>query len=98
MNVPIEHIKTLFPTNLELIIQFNKELLAQLEERINNFTPMTSIGDVFMKLVREYWGNISYTRERLIYITVTVPVLEDVQRVLECLSNSAEYVQSTAKR
>lgn len=54
MNVPIEHIKTLFPTNLELIIQFNKELLAQLEERINNFTPMTSIGDVFMKLVREY--------------------------------------------
>eukprot|EP00029_Vermamoeba_vermiformis_P007734 TRINITY_DN342_c0_g1_i1.p1 TRINITY_DN342_c0_g1~~TRINITY_DN342_c0_g1_i1.p1 ORF type:complete len:1124 (-),score=402.12 TRINITY_DN342_c0_g1_i1:1319-4690(-) len=50
MNVPIEHIKTLFPTNLEMIIQFNKELLAQLEERINNFTPMTTIGDVFMKL------------------------------------------------
>jgi hypothetical protein len=67
MNVPIEHIKTLFPTNLELIIQFNKELLAQLEERINNFTPMTSIGDVFMKLVREYCGYSSYTREANLY-------------------------------
>ena len=53
MNVPIDHIKTLFPTNLELIIQFNKELLAQLEERINNFTPVTTIGDVFMKLVSD---------------------------------------------
>jgi hypothetical protein len=51
MNVPIDNIKVLFPTNLELIIQFNKELLAQLEERINNLTPTTCIGDVFMKLV-----------------------------------------------
>jgi len=77
MNTPIEHIKTLFPTNLELIIQFNKELLAQLEERINNFTPMTSIGDVFMKLVSNFrYSIIIWT---LLLNFCPVAVLENVQ-------------------
>jgi hypothetical protein len=51
LGVSIDTIKSLFPTNLETILQFNQELLKQLEERIRNFTPNTTLGDVFLKLV-----------------------------------------------
>jgi hypothetical protein len=51
LGVSIDTIKSLFPTNLEPILQFNQELLKQLEERIQNFTSNTTLGDVFLKLV-----------------------------------------------
>jgi hypothetical protein len=51
LGVSIDVIKSLFPPNLELILQFNQELLKKLEERIKNFTPNTLLGDIFVKLV-----------------------------------------------
>lgn len=50
IGVSSDTIKALFPTNLETILQFNQELLKQLEERIKDFTPNTTLGDVFLKL------------------------------------------------
>jgi hypothetical protein len=47
-NIPLEAVRTIFQ-NIETILPLNQDLLKRLQERVQAWTPLTTIGDVFKK-------------------------------------------------
>ena len=49
--ISAQQVKNMFP-NIEIIYNVNKQFLADLQERFNNWSIQQRIGDIFLRMVR----------------------------------------------